>query len=85
MVFERQGTFLSLWVEDVRWHRSWLSPVPLALQTLDVVLILLWEGGAGFQQGSCATSPHLLRQAAFFDLFLVLASTEVLTGRALQS
>ena len=72
-------------MEDLLWHRLWLSPVPLALQTLDVGLILLWEGGAWFQQGSCAISPHLLRQAAFFDLFLVLASTEVLTGRVLQS
>ena len=41
-----------------------MSPVPLALQTLDVVLRLLWEEAAWFQQGSYATSPHLLRQAA---------------------
>ena len=40
-------------MEDLLWHRLWLSPVPLALQTLDVGLILLWEGGAWFQQGYC--------------------------------
>lgn len=61
----------------------WLSPVLLALRPWMWVLRLLWEvGGRSFNRAPVPPASISSSRQLSFDLFLVLASTEVLTGRA---
>lgn len=65
MVYERQGTFLSLWGGGPAVAQVVVVACPLGPATLDVVLRLLWEVGGVVSTGLLCHQPPSPQAGSF--------------------